>query len=188
VGDVAIRGSDELPIPSLLDKQGRVGKISYERGEREGGGVKVSIDKWKWFGHAGHLIVSRWCQYHLCTQIGEYLISTVGEYWPSRSSREIHAQIHDPKWLNENVHLKGDEFDAAYMSRFGFEDIGCDRKYESYVFKAGKPCSSPDCNCGLPSIDGSELDGLPANDAGTAAKNHMQLCWKYAQKRKGERR
>jgi len=137
--------------------------------------------EWKWFGHAGHLIVAAWCRYHLCTQIGGYLVSTVGEYWPERPVREIHANIHDPKWLVENRHLKGDYFDAAYMKRFGFENIGCDRKYETFVFRAGKPCDAPDCGCGLPAISGDELETLSANDAATAGKNHMTLCRKFAE-------
>ena len=136
--------------------------------------------KWKWFGHAGHLCVGHLCRFHLCTLVGKYLVSTVGEYWPERPAREIHAQCHDPKWLAKNSILRGDDFNAAYMKRFGFEEIGCDRKYETMVFEAGKPCVAKDCGCGLPAISGSELDCLGANDAGTATKNHMQLCKKWA--------
>jgi hypothetical protein len=138
-----------------------------------------SMTDWKWFGHAGHLCVSQWCRYHLCTQVGKYLISTVGEYWPERPVREIHAQVHDPKWLSENQYRRGDDFDAAYMKRFGFENIGCDRKYETLVFEAGKPCATKDCGCGLPEISGSELDSGCYNDAAAAAKGHMELCLKY---------
>jgi hypothetical protein len=145
-----------------------------------GPSVREKEPGWKWFGHAGHLCVGQWCRYHLCTLVGEYLISTVGEYWPERPVREIHASVHDPKWLAENKHRRGDDFDHAYMQRFGFENIGCDRKYETFVFKAGSPCKDKDCNCGLPSIDGSELDTLAANDADTAGRNHMELCEKYA--------
>lgn len=32
------------------------------------------------FGNAAHLIVGNWCRFHIATQIGEVLISTVGEY------------------------------------------------------------------------------------------------------------
>ena len=35
---------------------------------------------WKWFGTAGHLCVSRFCDFHLTTKVGNYLISTVGGY------------------------------------------------------------------------------------------------------------
>src|SRR5258708_35684419 len=133
---------------------------------------------WKWFGNAGHLCVSQWCRFHLCTKVGGYLVSTVGEYWPERAVREIHASVHDPKWLAENRYRKGDDFDFHYMKKFGFEKIGCDRKYETFVFKAGAPCASKTCGCGLPSIAGSELDTLAANDAGTAAENNMKRCKK----------
>jgi hypothetical protein len=139
-------------------------------------------NNWKWFGVAGHFICGRWCQFHLCTQVGEYLVSTVGEYWPERGSREIHAKVCDPKWLMKNWQLKGDEFDAAYMKRFGFQDIGCDRKYETMVFRAGKPCDREGCKCGLPSIDPSNLDFLGYNNAKDATAGHMKLCKKWAKK------
>ena len=79
------------------------------------------------------------CRFHLATQVGKYC--QVGEYWPERSSREIRAEVHDPEWLGKNRHLKGDYFDSAYMTRLDLK-IGCDRKYERMVFKAGKPCQS----------------------------------------------
>ena len=142
----------------------------------------ASKRNWKWFGHAGHFICSRWCQFHLCTLVGKYLVSTVGEYWPERGNREIHAKVYDPKWLQENIHRKGDDFDAVYMKRFGFETIGCDRKYETMVFLAGAVCKVKDCKCGIPSISGSELDFGGYNSAGAAAKGHHKLCEKWASK------
>lgn len=107
-------------------------------------------------------------------------MSTVGEYWPERPVREIHAGVHDPEWLQENRHLKGDYFDAAYMERFGFEEIGVGRTYETMVFKAGDPCSSKGCGCGLPEIDGMELDFEGYNNAQDATRGHTAMCAKYA--------
>lgn len=37
---------------------------------------------WHWFGNPGHFIGGSECRFHLCTEIGEYLVSTVGEYHP----------------------------------------------------------------------------------------------------------
>lgn len=141
---------------------------------------RVPESKWKWFGNAGHFICARWCQFHLCTRVGDYLISTVGQYWPERSSREIHARVTDARWLAENIALKGDSFDAAYMKRFGYEEIGCDRKFETMVFAAGAPCREPKCDCGLPSISGAELDFDSYNEAGAATAGHMLMCNKWA--------
>lgn len=142
--------------------------------------------KEQWFGHAAHFICGRWCRFHLATQVGRYLVSTVGEYWPGRSSREIHAKVHDPAWLAENVHRKGDDFDAAYMKRFGYEEIGYERTYETMVFKAGKPCRSKDCGCGLPAINGNELDFTAYHDAGSATAGHRRLVakWRRRQQRR----
>lgn len=138
---------------------------------------------WKWFGSAGHFICGHWCRFHLCTQVGSYLISTIGEYWPERAVREIHASVSDPKWLQENIMRKGDDFDYAYMKRFGFQEIGHERLYETMVFRAGKPCESQKCGCGIPSINGGELDFKAYVDAGSATKGHMEICKKWAGKK-----
>lgn len=143
----------------------------------------MSAQRWKWFGNAGHFICSQWCRFHLCTKVGKYLVSTVGEYWPERAVRKIHAEVHDVAWLAENGALRGDEFDHAYMKRFGYETVGLDRKFETMVFKAGAPCKSEECGgCGLPQISGRELDFAGYNDAASAAQGHLKLCRKWAKK------
>jgi hypothetical protein len=139
----------------------------------------MSEPRVKWFGHAAHFICGSHCRFHLATQVGHYLISTVGELWPERSSREVHASVHDPAWLAANGHLKGDQFDHAYMQRFGYETIGSNRLYETMVFKAGKPCTAKGCGCGLPAIDGSELDFAGYNDAKAATQGHTRMVAKY---------
>ena len=139
-------------------------------------------DHWEWFGHAGHFICADKCRFHLTTKVGKYLVSTVGEWWPERSSREVHAKVHDAAWLTANAHRRGDDFDFQYMKRFGFEEIGCDRKYETMVFKAGKRCGVAGCGCRLPDIGSIELEYLPYNDAGSAAKGHLALCRKWSKK------
>jgi len=40
---------------------------------------------WIWMphvGHVGHLVVGYYCQFHLTTEVGGYIVSTVGEYPP----------------------------------------------------------------------------------------------------------
>lgn len=134
----------------------------------------------KYYGNAAHLIVGHRCRFHIATQVGEHIVSTVGEYWPERPSREIHAEIHDPAWLAENRNRKGDDFDRAYMQRFGYDEIGCDRKYETMVFKvSGKECP---CGCGLPKIIPSELDAAGYNNAKSATAGHEKMCRKWERK------
>lgn len=140
----------------------------------------VSPSEWEWFGAPGHFICSEDCRFHLCTKVGCYLVSTVGEMWPDRTVRKIHASVYDAKWLAANVHLKGDYFDAAYMKRFGFETVGYDRLYETMVFTAGKPCQSRQCGCGLPEISGSELDFEGYQTAAAATKGHRVMCERWA--------
>ena len=42
--------------------------------------MMIPQTRWKWFGYAGHFIGGNSCYFHLCTQVGKHLISTVGEY------------------------------------------------------------------------------------------------------------
>lgn len=128
--------------------------------------MSISPSEWEWFGHAGHFICARWCRFHLCTKVGPYLVSTVGEYVPLHEAGN--SEQAESEWLAVNAPGK---------------DIGCGRKYETMVFKAGEPCDSTDCNCGMPMPETwSELDMLPANNAGDARDNHMVLCEQYAEK------
>jgi hypothetical protein len=119
--------------------------------------------------------VAQDCRFHLATLVGKYLVSTVGEYLPDEGGREIHAQ-------SKGIVLtgRGDERRYDFLKRVGFVEVGCDRKYETMVFRAGETCARPGCNCGLPEIDGSEVDFAGYNVAGDAAAGHLRLCRKYA--------
>lgn len=113
--------------------------------------MKYPPETWKWFGFAGHLCVSNHCRFHMTTQVGPWLISTVGAYYPP----------HEPK-------------------RTEPEEVGLNRLYETYVFRAGEPCTTVLCGCGMPSIDGHEIDSRAANSPGEAADYHMKLCYLWA--------
>lgn len=123
-------------------------------------------NEWRWFGTAGHLIVGRWCRFHLCTQVGPWLVSTVGEY--------VHPR-----------HSEGSErAEAKYLERHpNGEEIGYGRTYETMVFRAGEPCVDPECNCGMPSpTDWNELDSIGYNNRGDATRGHLALCERWAAK------
>ncbi len=146
------------------------------------GNRAMNEKQWVWFGNAGHLIVSKYCRFHLTTLVGKYLVSTVGQFWPERAVREIHAKVCDPKWFSENVHRLGDDFNFEYMKKFGYENIGYNRKFETMVFKAGKVCSDKSCNCGLPEIDGENIDFCSYQTAAEANKGHLKICNKWSKK------
>lgn len=132
----------------------------------------MSAADWKWFGNAGHLCVSSECRFHLCTQIGGYLVSTVGEWLPGESSREIVA-----KSRGVTLEGRGDAREASFMRQIGYQEIGCGRKYETMVFRTdGGACG---CGCGLPTVSFSEIDSDGYNDAGAATAGHMAMCAKF---------
>lgn len=137
----------------------------------------IPTDQWRWFGNAGHFICAQWCRFHLCTQVGDYLVSTVGEHVPDEGVREIVAQ-------SRGVDLtgRGDARLHDFMQKVGFCEIGYGRTYETMVFRAGAPCAAPGCGCGLPAIDGEEQDMRGYTDAGAATAGHMALCMAWAGK------
>lgn len=123
----------------------------------------VPVGEWEWFGHAAHFICGRWCRFHMATKVGDYLVSTVGLYVHPRHSAG--SERAESEWLQK--HPNG-------------EEVGCDRFYETMVFKSVGRCEVPGCNCGLPLIDGSELDFEGYQTAGDATKGHHAMCAKWA--------
>lgn len=138
----------------------------------------IPKDEWEWFGNAGHFICGFWCRFHLCTKIGDFLVSTVGEYVPMEGVREIQAEI-------RGLQLEGKRGSEArlwsYLKENGYEEIGCDRLYETMVFRAGEPCTRENCNCGLPELSSAEeLVAQGYNDRGAAARGHIAICARVA--------
>ncbi len=115
----------------------------------------IPESKWRWFGHAGHLIVWESCHFHLCTQVGTFLISTIGDYYPMGRD--------GTRGKRETIGAGEDSF------------------FETYVFHAGKPCDDAECGgCGRPDNGGGEIDGTRSGTAAEAARQHMAYCRKYA--------
>jgi hypothetical protein len=71
--------------------------------------------KRRYIGFAGHLIVAEYCRFHIATEIGDVLVSTVGAYQPPG-------------------HKRGE-----------WETIGVARLYETMVFRLGTSFCSCGC-------------------------------------------
>ena len=135
----------------------------------------ISAAEWQWFGEAGHFICGRDCRFHLCTLVGDILVSTVGKYLPDSQVREVLAKSRGIRLEGEGDHREDD-----FLRKQGYEEIGHNRKFETMAFKAGDRCDVKGCNCGLPQIDGSELDADCYNDSGAATRGHYKMCLKAA--------
>ncbi len=46
---------------------------------------------WEWLGQAGHFCAAKSCRYHLHTHVGNWCISTVGEYFPPSENGEMES-------------------------------------------------------------------------------------------------
>ena len=137
-------------------------------------------ENWIWMPHPAHFILGNECRFHLATYVGKYIVSTVGELWPDRDSRRIHAEVYDLKWYEQNKHLRGSEFDSAYYKKFGYEEIGIGRKYETMVFKAIKNKNKCGCKYIMKSAENVDFKGY--NNPEEAYKGHLKLCNKWSKK------
>jgi len=98
-----------------------------------------------YYGTAAHFIAGESCRFHIATEIGDVLVSTVGD-----------CRIGDTK---EPI------------------EIGYGRLYETMAFRlTGDRCK---CGCGLPLLDGREIDFAGYNTAGEANAGHEDMCRKY---------
>jgi hypothetical protein len=122
--------------------------------------------------HAGHLIVGRDCRFHLNTCVGDFIVSTLGEWEPDSQVYEVLAQ-------SRGILLRGrgDARRADYMQKLGFQEIGSGRLYETMVFRAK---ASGDLCCPWVMVDGEDLDFHGYNDAGEARLGHLAMCEKWA--------
>lgn len=121
---------------------------------------------WKWYGMAGHFICGQWCRFHLCTLVGDTLVSTVGMYVPLH---KVTNEREEGKFLTENPNG---------------EEIGYDRFYETMTFKAGKPCTTSGCGCGLPRTNGDNIDFAPYKFQADATRGHYEMCMRVAERQK----
>lgn len=47
----------------------------------------IPIFNWIWQGYPGHFIASEACKFRLCTVVGKFLVSTIGDYYSRDGER-----------------------------------------------------------------------------------------------------
>ncbi len=160
---------------------------------------------WLWMPHPAHLCVAAYCRFHLATFIPApkgihspaealrmveddsaieedvmsllhhgVIVSTVGEWVPDSEVREILARTHGIVLKG-----KGDAREADWLNRIGFQEIGCNRKYETMVFRA---MPREDGECCPWTIQGYEIDMSGYNDPVAATQGHYAACGKWHEK------
>lgn len=134
--------------------------------------VPLTKDKWIWMPHAAHFICADHCRFHLATWVGNFIVSTVGEYMPDSEVRAIIAR-NEGKPLSK----RGDEQEIEFFAKFGWVDVGAGRKYETMVFKA-QPGEHKCCPYEM--ADCSEVEYSGYNSADEAYAGHMSLCEKWS--------
>jgi len=113
----------------------------------------IPQEEWKWFGYPGHLCISNRCGFHMCTRVGNYLISTIGHCF-DKEDKELISLVPKSSDLFETMvfpykHDTEDKFEDAYPAQYNFPQEEID--FERYTL--------PD----------------------KAIKGHMKFCNKYAE-------
>jgi hypothetical protein len=130
-------------------------------------------EDWVWMPHPGHFICARDCKFFLHTYVGKYVVSTVGELLPDLSTCESYARMEGIKLDGTDVNQRKSDF----IDKHGFVTVGHKRTYETMVFLAEE---HPGECCPWRASSGNNVDFKGYNDPAEAAKGHMELCLKYA--------
>lgn len=133
---------------------------------------------WIWMPHPGHFICASECKFFLNTKVGNYIVSTVGEFLPEEGVREIYAK-------SKGIRLegRGDDRRWSFIKQHGYAEVGCNRLYETMVFPTVKrPKES--CRPWDADVSEGEADFQGYNDPLLAYKGHLELCEKWDEKGK----
>ncbi len=126
-------------------------RVESDLGRKMTKSGKYSMKNWVWYGNAKHFIGASNCKFHLATKIGNWIISTVGEYKPD-SFKPTKKQV--------------------------FEEIGPERFYETMVFRAIKcPCGCNEFVCDVSSfypVSNLQFRGYKTSEE--ASNGHAELC------------
>lgn len=118
-------------------------------------------------GCKGHLIVGNSCRWHRHTQVGNYRISTIGDYY-SVNYKKL------DKGVPRSLALERDRVGS------GAKDF-----FESQVFKTSRKREKQNDGCGCRRvIDWGGLECKRYPTAGKAQAGHERLVQKYLRKRK----
>jgi hypothetical protein len=105
-------------------------------------------------GCAGHFIAASSCRFHRHTQVGDFRVSTVGDYYP---------------------------LDGRKRTPLGADPASF---FETMVFRTVKAANAGNEGCGCREVlDWSELDSKRYATAGEAQAGHERMVAKYLRRR-----
>lgn len=103
----------------------------------------------RYTGFARHFSAAAHCRFHITTEIGDVVVSTVGAYVEPGSGSD------------------------------GWDDVGHNRKFETYVFRIGRPCTC-ESRCGTRVVaDWGAIDSRCYGTAAAATDGHEAMCVKW---------
>lgn len=94
---------------------------------------------WKWYGYAGHFVGGKSCAFHLCTRVGGFLISTLGDYYPrSGNGKREPLGASGDSWFETFVFkCDGEEESGDPKMADGFTEIDSERYAKSIDAERG---------------------------------------------------
>jgi len=99
----------------------------------EKGAQMIPKSEWVWYGFPGHFICGRRCVYHLCTRIGNRLVSTVGAFYPNGPAKPMETIGSGDKSFYETTVFRCDgETDDGDPNITDWDKLSCER-YETSI-------------------------------------------------------
>ena len=88
--------------------------------------MTIVVEHWQWSGYPAHLCVSTRCYWWLCTRVGDWIISSIGDYRPGGVESE-----REPIGAGEQDFYESAVFKAAESTGFSWDDTEkeMDRRY-----------------------------------------------------------
>lgn len=116
----------------------------------------IPESEWRWCGYPGHLIVANRCLFHLTTRVGDFRVSTVGDYRPDGPDGERRTI-----------------------------GAGPDAFFETFVFRAAD-LDNDECGNRVGEVtEWVEIATARYATYAAAERGHMEMCRRYADRGEG---
>lgn len=100
----------------------------------------IPENEWIWQGHPGHFCAASYCRFHLATRVGDYLISTVGDYYTNPEDgerKEIGYSADGSAWFETYVFKVAGTLDCGCAEVDGWSEIDGERWSEAKMAHDG---------------------------------------------------
>jgi hypothetical protein len=138
----------------------------------------MNREDWIWMAHPGHYRWADFCRFRLCTYVGNYIVSSVGEYLPNFTEDNLDkVNMIDSLIGLAKIRKEYSDDDSDIPGNSYEKLVGSSYLYETIVFKSLENTS--ECKCCIAICDDEEIEKNEYNTQELAFAGHYELCEKY---------